>query len=245
MTVREHYRTLLADQYDWVFGGFEANAERAAALLGRLDLAPRASGRAVDLGSGPGYFAAPLARAGYAVQALDWEPTLLAALRERCEGLGVEALQADMRTAGSVCAGPVELVVCTGDSLAHLDSPREAVVVVNQAAGLLEPGGRLLLEFRDQSRALTGPDRFLLVRSEAERIYTCALEYSDEHVEVTDLLHERTADGWTLRKSAYRKARLTAGQVEAACRASGLEVELRVNESGMILLLARKPGVPA
>lgn len=241
MSVRKHYEQLLAEHYDWVFGGFEANAERAAALLGRLDLLPRLSGRAIDLGSGPGYFSAPLAQAGYSVQAVDWEPTLLAALRDRCDGLGVEAVQEDMRQAARVCSGPVELAVCTGDSLAHLDSPREAAVVVAQCAELLEPGGHLLLEFRDQARALTGADRFLLVRSDAERIFTCALEYGDEHVEVTDLLHEREGAGWKLRKSSYRKARLTAGQVEASCRAAGLAVELRVNEAGMIILLARKP----
>lgn len=243
MNVREHYERLLAEQYDFVFGGFEANAERAAALLGRLDLLPRLSGRAVDLGSGPGYFTAPLARAGYAVQALDWEPTLLAALRERCDGLNVQALEEDMRKAAQVCAGPAELVLCMGDGLAHLDSPREAAVVVAQCAGLLEPGGRLLLEFRDQARALTGADRFLLLRSDERRIFSCMLEYGDEHLEVTDLLYVRPDQGsqWTLRKSAYRKARLTAGQVEAACRAAGLAVELRVNEAGMITLLARKP----
>ncbi|MGE4293034.1 MAG: class I SAM-dependent methyltransferase [Desulfovibrio sp.] len=244
MGVREHYQELLAEHYDWVFGGFEANARRAAALLGRLELLPRGSGRALDLGCGPGYFAAPLAQAGFAVQALDWEPTLLNALRQRCDGLDVEVVQEDMRNAAQVCAGPVELVVCTGDSLAHLDSPREAAVVVAQCAGLLEPGGRLLLQFRDQARALTGPDRFLLLRSDANRIFSCMLEYGDEHVEVTDLLYEHNAApdaAWTLRRSAYRKARLTAGQVEAACRAAGLDVELRVNEAGMITLLATKP----
>lgn len=241
MGVREHYESFLADQYDWVFGGFEANTQRAAALLGRLDMVPRRSGRAVDLGCGPGYFSSALANAGYAVQALDLDPTLLTKLRENCDGLNVEALQEDLREVAQVCTGPVELVVCTGDSLAHLESPREAAVVVDQCAGMLEPGGQLLLGFRDQSRSLTGTDRFLCLRSDADRIFTCALEYSDEHVDVTDMLYVRSGEGWTLRKSAYRKARLTAGQVEAACRAAGLDVELRVNEAGMITLLAIKP----
>ncbi|MEF2145478.1 MAG: class I SAM-dependent methyltransferase [Desulfovibrionaceae bacterium] len=240
MNVQEHYQRLLAEEYDFVFGGFTENSANAAALLGRLNLQPSLSGRALDLGCGPGYYAAPLAQAGYSVQALDWEPTLLASLADRCAGMDVVSVRADMREFVAHCKGPVELVLCMGDSLAHLTSSAEVSALLRQAAEVLEPGGRLLLSFRDQSRALIGADRFLTLRSDAQRIFSCFIEFAEESLEVTDILHVRQGQEWAVRKSAYRKTRLTGGQVEAMCRAAGLEVELRVNEAGLITLLACK-----
>ena len=59
------------------------------------ELAAAEGGPVLDVGAGTGRVALDLARAGHAVVALDREPELLAALRERAGGLGVRTVAAD------------------------------------------------------------------------------------------------------------------------------------------------------
>ncbi|MGB2711060.1 MAG: class I SAM-dependent methyltransferase, partial [Conexibacter sp.] len=55
------------------------------------------SGPILDLGAGTGRVALDLARAGHELVALDLDPALLAALRERAAGLAVQTVLADAR----------------------------------------------------------------------------------------------------------------------------------------------------
>ena len=59
---------------------------------------PRAGDPILDVGAGTGRVALELARAGHRVTALDIDPELLGALRERAGGLPVETVRADART---------------------------------------------------------------------------------------------------------------------------------------------------
>lgn len=92
----------------------------------------------------------------------------------------------------------------------------------------LAPGGLFVLTFRDLSVALTGLDRFLPVHADADRIMTCVLDYEDERVVVSDLVHMRESAGWTMRKNSYRKLRLAADAVADELRE--LRFSLRRNE---------------
>ena len=84
----------------------------------------------------------------------------------------------------------------------------------------------MALSFRDYTIPLTGTDRFLPVKSDDQRILTCFLEYNQKTVRVTDLLHERTGDGWTQRVSSYDKIRLAKSTVMEAMQDSGLRITL-------------------
>jgi SAM-dependent methyltransferase len=61
------------------------------------ELAARERGPVLDVGAGTGRVTLPLARAGHDVTALDVEPELLAALRDRAGGLPVATVAADAR----------------------------------------------------------------------------------------------------------------------------------------------------
>ena len=197
---------------------------------------------AVDLGCGSGFQSIPLAEFGYRVLAVDNCPSLLAELSSHCRSLPIQPTEADLIKFRSRLSEPAELIVCLGDTLTHLPSLEAVATLIRDIAAALAPDGRCLLGFRDYvSRELVGEQRFIPVRSDDTRILTCFLEYHPDQVLVHDLLHERTAAGWTQRVSSYRKLRLDPAWVAERLRYTGLSIENQTVEAGMVCLLAAKP----
>jgi len=86
-----------------------------------LTLAHQHGGPVLDVGAGTGRVSLELARAGYAVTALDNDPQLLAALRARADGLDVKTVDADARTFAldqrfGLCLVPMQTVQLLGGS---------------------------------------------------------------------------------------------------------------------------------
>ena len=240
-TIQAHYDELLGPVYTWMAGGWEVALARNHAQLDALGLAVWPRGTAVDLGCGSGFQAIPLAEAGFDVVALDLSETLLAELRDRAIGLRVRAVRDDLLNFATHVSGEVALIVCMGDTLPHLPSFEAVAGLVRSAAGRLQRGGRLVLGFRDlASRELTGPARFIPVRSEADRIFTCFLDYRPDYVEVNDQLYRREGGQWRFSSSAYRKLRLSAASVGALLSDAGLKLELAVTEQGVVWIVGLK-----
>ena len=82
-TVRKHYEEHLGRVYSWLSGGHDSAFARGAAEIDSLNLAPRGSGIAVDLGAGFGMHSIALAELGFEVVSIDWCGTLLAELESR------------------------------------------------------------------------------------------------------------------------------------------------------------------
>jgi SAM-dependent methyltransferase len=236
-----HYDTLLAEHYTWMSGGLEANVARNSAFFAQHGIAPKLGGVAVDLGAGSGYQTIPLARAGFRVYAVDLSERLLAEVRAAATGLEVITVRSDLVAFTRQVREPVELFVCMGDTLPHLERRDDVPDLFSACAEALLPGGKLVLTFRDLSTEREGLDRFIPVRSEADRIFTCFLEYAPQHVTVHDLVHVRQPDGtWALRTSAYRKLRLSEADVAALAGAAGLAVQHRDAADGLVTLIAAK-----
>lgn len=241
LSVRTHYEDFLAQRFLWLSGGMEANLRRFEAFFRDNDIVPRKSGIAIDLGAGPGYQSIPLARSGFRVLAFDLSRTLLEILQAQAEDLPVEVHNADMLSFGTASPGTVELVICMGDTLPHLARREDVSQLISEIAKRLEPGGRCILSFRDMTQPLTGLDRFIPVRSDNERIFTCFLEYGPERVTVHDLVYEREQDGWHLYKSAYHKLRLVPDAVCGMLSKAGLRTQRPLQERGFVTLISRKP----
>jgi SAM-dependent methyltransferase len=236
-----HYEELLAEHYTWMAGGLAANVARAAEFFARHGIAPGPGGVAFDLGAGSGFQSLPLARAGFKVYAVDLSDKLLRETEAAGPGLPIVAVRSDLLAFLAQPPEPADLIVCMGDTLTHLASAADVAALCSAARAALLPQGRIVLTFRDLSVERSGPDRFLPVRSELERIFTCFLEYEAEHVRVHDLVHVRNPDGaWALRKSAYRKLRLSEAAATERLEAAGLGVVVRENQQGLITLIASK-----
>lgn len=239
-----HYDELLAEHYSWMVGvPFEQKTVEQKALLEELGLTPGRHRTAIDLGAGPGYQSAALADLGYdRVVAVDTSKALLDELEAQKGARPIEPLLADMcGFADHIRPGSVDAIVCMGDALTHLASHRDLSGILTSAFSALAPGGRLILTFRDMSQALTGLDRFIPVQSDADRVMVCFLEYEPETVLVHDLIHARTKDGWTMRKSSYRKLRVSSDEVVRQLETLGFKIDVNRMASRMWAISAHKP----
>jgi len=237
-TVAQHYAAHLAPLYEWLAGGLEAAVARAAAELTSLGLLHQPRCQVVDLGAGFGAHTLALARAGHAVLALDTSPLLLQRLQQAAQALAVTPVNADLLEFASHLQQRADLILCMGDTLPHLAEHSSVTRLVAQVAAALSAQGVFVATFRDYSQALTGPQRFIAVKSDGQRILTCFLEFAPEHVIVHDLLHERHEEQWRLRVSAYPKLRIAPATLCDVLRGHGLQVRQEAGPVGMIRVLA-------
>jgi SAM-dependent methyltransferase len=237
--VSDHYEELLGPVYSWMIGDVEAATARADAELDAIGLPSHATGTAVDLGAGFGMHSLPLARRGYKVIAIDTYQPLLQELRSRAGSLAIDTVNADLLDLRGHVSQPADVILCMGDTLTHLPDAASVDSLFAAIAAVLSPGGLFVATFRDYvSTPLQGDERFILVRSDENRILTCFLEYSDETVLVHDVLHERVAAKWQLRLSSYSKLRLAPEGIVKALTCHGFSVRREAGLGGMVRIVA-------
>lgn len=239
-TVAEHYENLLADYYTWMFGDFDAKVEANGHFFGYQCIAPQKSGIAVDLGAGPGFQSLALAQMGFRVVAVDLSRKLLDELEGKRGDLPVTTVHDDMLNFPAHSKDPVELCVCMGDTLPHLESPDKVSELFDKVYQALDAGGRFIISYRDLSFELTGLSRFVPVRSDDTTIFTCFLEYEPEHVVVHDLVYVRLNERWELRKSSYQKLRLPLEWVLERLVKTGFSIDTCESNGGMVTVMADK-----
>jgi 2-polyprenyl-3-methyl-5-hydroxy-6-metoxy-1,4-benzoquinol methylase len=241
-TAREHYDNHLGTVYSWMLGDFDALITRNTAELQSLNLLnPSGNALAIDLGAGPGAHTVPLARAGYRVLAIDTCDALNGELASRTRSLPVQIVQDGLENFRAHTPTPAQLILCMGDTLTHLPTAESVDQLLIDVVAALAPGGSFVTTFRDYvSAELRGPRRFISVRSSADRILTCLLEYSTDHVLVHDLLHERVDGEWRMQVSAYPKLRLDPAAIAVRLAGLGTTVQSSTTASGMARIVARK-----
>ena len=137
--------------------------------------------------------------------------------------------------------GSAQLILCMGDTLTHLPSVESASRLLQDVSAALAPSGTFIATFRDYvSVELRGAQRFIPVRSSADRILTCFLEYSPANVLVHDILHELIEGQWKMRVSSYPKLRLDPQWVASQLEALGLEVTTGKEANGMARVVAKR-----
>lgn len=239
-STRDHYAHHLAPIYLWMAGGAHAALQAGRSEIQALDLPLGPGCHVVELGAGFGMHAIPLAQAGASVLAIDSSALLLRTLEDLREGAQVRVVCDDMLTFPAHLTEPPDAILCMGDTITHLPDARSVASLVGSAAAALKQGGSFVVTLRDYSVPLVGDRRFIPVRSDDTRLATCFLEYEPTHVVVHDILQERTAHGWNLRVSHYRKLRLAPKQLADQIAASGFEVRIQPVAKGLLRLVAMK-----
>jgi 2-polyprenyl-3-methyl-5-hydroxy-6-metoxy-1,4-benzoquinol methylase len=236
-SVTEHYASHLAPIYLWMAGGAEAALRSGAAEIDELNLPLGQGAVVVDLGAGFGMHAIALARKGARVIAVDTSTELLRTLDELAGDLRVHAVADDLLAFQNHLTERPAAILCMGDTLTHLPDRAAVESLIEKAAAGLAPGGVFVVSFRDYSTALRDDQRFIPVRSNANRILTCFLEYQPDAVVVHDIVHERTAEAWQTRVSHYRKLRLSPEQLVASLESNGFNVRREAGLRGMVRLV--------
>jgi SAM-dependent methyltransferase len=236
----DHYEHLLAPIYLWMAGGAQAalRAGRAEIEASGLQLGPGSS--VVDLGAGFGMHAIPLAQDGARVVAFDSSALLLRTLDGLRGVAPVRGVCDDLLAFPGHLTERPDAILCMGDTITHLPDAGAVASLVQSAATLLERGGAFVVSLRDHAVPLLGDQRFILVRGDDTRLLTCFLDSEATSVLVHDILHERTADGWTTRVSHYRKLRLATGDLVAQMESAGFEVRREDGLRGLVRLVATR-----
>ena len=186
--------------------------------------------------------AIPLARRGFSVVAIDSCQPLLQELDERAGTLPIRTVNTDLLGFRAYLNAPADVIVCMGDALTHLPNHSAVASLFENVAAGLDRGGLFVATFRDyESAPPQGDARFILVRSDEERILTCFLEYGDTTVTVHDLLHYREGTSWRLRAGSYPKLRLSPQWVVQQLSSLGLSAVRDTLPGGMIRIVARVP----
>lgn len=239
-SVKDHYDKLLAANYSWMFGDFDKKVNEQKAILEDLGIVAGGGAVAIDLGCGSGFQTFALARLGFDVIAIDNCRALLAELGERIGEQAIRTVEADLMSFTAHAREPVDLIICMGDTLPHLQSVADILTVLGLCFNAMLSGGRLVLTFRDLTVELEGLDRFLPLRSSNDKTMTCFLEYEEETVKVHDLIHVRDGEVWRLEKSMYRKLRLSSDVVIHLLEEVGFRIQYHLERQGMITILAVK-----
>jgi SAM-dependent methyltransferase len=108
--------------------------------LGELACAGSPRNRILDVGAGTGRVTIDLARAGYAVTALELRPALLDALRSRADRLDVRTVRADARDF-ELGEGDFGLCIVPMNTIQLLGGPAARIAFLGRARAHLRPGG--------------------------------------------------------------------------------------------------------
>ncbi len=192
MEVKDHYDTHLGNFYSWTLGDFSTKVDEMYSFFDSHGIHPhRECKPALDLGCGNGIQSVALARLGFEVISVDFNNQLIDELHRNADRHAITIHQMNLMEFDTVVKTPVAVITCMGDTPALLPSTTDLRDLLRKSYTGLEFGGRLILSFRDYASPLLDDKRFIPVKSDESRNLTCFLEYFDEYVSVTDLLHER------------------------------------------------------
>jgi 2-polyprenyl-3-methyl-5-hydroxy-6-metoxy-1,4-benzoquinol methylase len=237
-TVQAHYDRVLAAIYSWTLGDFDTRVAGSVALLQSRLPALMSSGtprRALDLGCGTGVQTLALLQLGYSVTGIDFSAEILKEYRMRTVGRDVTTIQGDI---SAFDAGDgYDVVVCFGDTVAHLQSWDAVRAMFTCVFASLRPNGTFFLASRDHSRVYVGDERFLLIQADATQSLTCFVEDAGAHIRITDIVHSRVDNATTLTAGSYTKLRVAPETLAAE-----LEPRRALARSQALAAPARKHG---
>lgn len=240
MRVEEHYDKHLAHFYSWMVGDLNIKTEELKNFLSKNGIHPSENKVAIDLEAGNGIQSIALKELGFDVTAIDFNDLLLDELESNPRGKGINNVRTDIKKVSGFKDIRPELISCCGDTITHPKNKKQIEKLLKDSADILEANGKLILTFRDYSNELIDKQRFIPVKSSADRILTCILEYGTEKVKVTDLLHDKTGNEWTQKVCSYEKVRISPKEVVEFIETNGMKIIFNETVNKLQIIIAEK-----
>ena len=239
MKVKEHYDNHLANFYSWMVGGFDQKRIEFQKFLENNSIFPNDTKVALDLGAGHGIQSIALCKLGFDVTAVDFNEQLLNELKSHPEGKSIKTILADITNMTRYNKLKPELITCCGDTLTHLDDKEAIKKFLRDCKATLSSSGKLILSFRDYAIELKDEQRFIPIKNDDNRIFTCFLEYKPDKVNVTDILYEKTDNGWNQKVSSYKKVRISTNEVLNYLKENGMTITYNESINRMQTIIAK------
>lgn len=221
-------------------GDFETKQLEFQEFLRKNSVFPYSTKKAIDLGCGHGIQSIALHKIGFNLISIDFDEKLLNELQENSKGMSIKIIQDDIRSVKKYADNEPELIICAGDTITHLDNANEIEQLIKDCCEILKKDGKLILSFRDYTKELLDTARFIPVKNDNTRILTCFLEYNSDFVRVTDLLHEKTENGWLQKISSYIKVRILLDEITKLLNDCNMQISFNEPINRMITIISSK-----
>lgn len=241
MNTKEHYENHLSHFYSWMSGCFEAKLKEQENFFKSNGIITDKPKTALDLGCGHGLQSISLVNLGFEVVAVDFSENLLSELVVHADALSskIKTVNSDIMNFSSYQIINPEVIVCMGDTICHLSSIEEVEKLIAYCRKILINSGSFVLSFRDYSNELIGDKRFIPVKADNEKILTCFIEYAEDKITVTDLLHKKVNETWVQTVSSYQKLRIFPQQLSSILKNNGFAIQSNQIINGMIHIIAK------
>ena len=171
MSEAKEFYDFLAPDYDRMTRFVERLERERELLRGFLADAQPHSG--LDLGCGTGLHTIALAQLGLKITGVDLSPEMIARARQNAAQYGLKYIRwevASLEDFPEAVGGAFDLIVCLGNTLAHV-GPAQLPVVLANFHRALNPGGRLVLQLLNYVPVLRRRNRIVDVRRVEGKIY--------------------------------------------------------------------------
>jgi SAM-dependent methyltransferase len=121
---------------------------------------------AVDMGCGTGIESLALAANGVAVTGIDPSQSMLLLAQRHADqrNADIKFIHGDFFYPGLSTIAPVDMLICTGNTLPHLDSIDRLPELLRLWKSCLSPGGRIVVQLLNYDEILAARERIIAVR---------------------------------------------------------------------------------
>lgn len=238
MKTKNHYENHLSNYYSWIYGGNEENIQKNRQFFEFYKIKPFSSKVAIDLGAGSGFQSIPLSQIGFRVTAVDFCKKLLNEIDKK--EFNIEIIEDDILKYQNYSNRNPELIICMGDTITHLPDLDSVIGLIDNSYKELISKGKIILTFRDLTFELKESERFIPVKNDSDKIFTCFLEYHSDYLDVYDIVNEYKNDKWIQKVSTYKKIIISEEEIKTIFHDLGFKIDFYNKEKGMITIIGSK-----
>jgi SAM-dependent methyltransferase len=211
-----------------IWHDLECGSYRADLTLWRELADAHPHGAILDVGAGTGRVALDLARRGRRVIALDHDPALLAALRQRAAGLDIETVCADARSFHLPREEPLALCIAPMQTVQLLCGAAGRLAFLRQLRAHLRPGGLFACALVTDLETFDCSDDGLAPSPETCRIDGVLYSSQATRVQAEPHLiaierHRRIGEGTAIERDLIELDRIAVAQLEREGASIGLQ----------------------